>query len=368
MSFASIGGSIGVCKDGIDMHILVPFIADIVARLGSGARQHFYVRSSVWVDIPEYAIEELPRAVSWSAAASSLDDGMRTTFWIDGHHWAATPFGMVGILLGINPALSTGARILPNPEDRLEGLGSIQSLHADAPAKERQRKNIAPLHHPRPDFKKIAFDNTDEMKARAETWALSNLAVCGQNLMIRVPEPHFVIGRNIRAGVFGSPRITLGTPQGFTRRKEFDFEYLIPLDRADIAVAVYDRIVSAGFHHGQAGAAHLPRFCIEESASISHPWHLVSALDGLDLIVESMRPSLVRMNTDDIRSWIGLARIRDAGFSDETEAEEALFAADRLKVHMDRRAFLIPEIRETFLMQVYGTEPAAKLVPGGPRP
>ncbi|MCV9964549.1 hypothetical protein OIU34_21910 [Pararhizobium sp. BT-229] len=348
------------------MRIEIPFISDLVGKHG-GEHEHVYARATTSVEIPEIESRDAPEAVVWRVDGTPCNhrNGERSTIWYDSHHWMILSRGVCGLRPGL-PLLRFLAA-LPGVSE-LADRGFVSLLHAGEPRKIAQFKNASNLDAVRKRLSDIQLDNTDEFATTARRLATKCLATVDGHLIIRCPEPHIVIGRNLRGGVPTAPRLTLGVSFGFNRKSANDIEHLVSLSEPDVAQAITDRILSDCFHHQGDASTDVPEVHIAIPDSIRHPWHTDSAAQAIDMMVEAGRDRLSQMATEDVHRWIALARMRDRGIDSEETALAAMRIADELQLQLRVPPFLVREFRDRLHMSVYGVRPNLQAASGGLRP
>ncbi|MBY3433908.1 hypothetical protein HFN89_07065 [Rhizobium laguerreae] len=328
------------------MRIEIPYISDIVG-VSDGLQDHVNAKATTLVDIPEIDLRDAPEAIFWK------DDGSRFTRWHDHGHW-----------------IETAAHA---PKDLVQ-LGIIEAIRGE-PDRHKGSNQLwsgaMPLGAARRQFADIECDNTSEIGHRASEWAKSNIAVVGDAVFIRCPEPHYVVGCAMRNGqAAGPPTLERVAPSGFVRRKAFPIEHLVAADELEVACAIHARIVDdGGFTHcPDSHSIIMSDFDISIPESVRHPWHAVSAALAVDRLVDAGRERLDQMSTDDIRQWISLARMRNAGIDSEEKALAAMDVVDRLQLSLRVSPVLVRQFRDRLHMSVYGVNPNRHMTTGGPTP
>lgn len=341
------------------MRIEIPFISDLVGKVG-GDYQHIYARASTMANVPEIDPRDAPEAVIWRVDGNPLafHNGERTTLWYDGGHWMILAHGICGLRPGMK-ALRTHAA-LPDATE-LFGRGFVTGLHAREGEKVTQARHTHNIETVRKRLSDIQSDNTDEVATAARRFAEKNIATLDGNMIIRCPEPHIAIGRSLRGGVPASPRVRWDVSYGFNRAKADDIEHLVSADEPEVTEAIVERIMAAGHHHRTDEQPEIPSFHIAIRESINHPWHIDSAALAIDTLVEAGRGRLNQMSTEDVRSWMSLARMRDRGIDTEDKALAAMGVADRLQLSLRVPPFLVREFRDRLHMSVYGVKPNLEL-------
>jgi hypothetical protein len=338
------------------MRVEIPFISDIVGTV-KDANAHAFTKATTEVDLREIALRDAPEAVHWKNTASSSAVGTpmtvgwksTSTRWFDNGHWVE----IEGHTL----------------KDLLQ-LGIIEAIHSREPEKLAAKGRAKSHGSARKQFSDIRSDNTDETAAKARGWAKRNIVTSGETVLIRCPEPHYVVGCMFLNGRAVAPLLEHVTPSGFVRRKAFPIEHLVSTDENELARAVLNRIVADGnnpdYLDGHATRSEEIEVAITES--IRHPWHVDSAALAIDRLVETGRERLDQMSTDDVRQWISLATMRDAGIDTEEKALTAMQMADRLQLSLRVSPVLVRQFRDRLHMSVYGVNPNRDMIFGGPTP
>jgi hypothetical protein len=337
------------------MHIEIPFISDIVGTI-KGAQVYALAKATAQVDLREIDLRDAPEAVLWengarahtqgqALATPTSASGRQFTRWHDDGHWM--------VIEG------------HTPKDLVQ-FGIIEAIHSYDPGKLTAKGRAKTLSSARKQFADIQSDNTDDTARYAIEWAKRNIVTAGGAVLIRCPEPHYVVGCVFSNGRAAAPLLERATPTGFVRRKGFAIEHLVAADEIDVACAVLARIVDEGnnpnYLYGYTTREEAFDIAIPES--IRHPWHATSAALAIDRLVETGRERLDQMSTDDVRQWISLAKMRDAGIDTEEKALVAMHVADRLQLSLRVSPVLVRQFRDRLHMSVYGVNPNRKMTTG----
>lgn len=329
------------------MEIQTPFIYDIVAQTGTTPAAHHYARGTTSSPIHEVAIHDLIPAIAWTSLSADRSCAeVHMTYWMDNSHWAVVDGGGLGHPL--NAARASHLDIAG-----LENFGCLKAMHPDAPLKHLHRRQITA-----PKMRDVHFSNMSEVAQGARAWTARNVVSCQGVILIKVPEPHYVIGRDMRAGVYSTPRVSLGVPTGFVREKASHLEHLVSASLPEAVVTILDNIETSGFHHQ---AIHdvdtdIPELRILSPVSVNHAWHMESAAAGIDTILGLMRKRLNVMNNEDLLAWISLARRQEKGIPEESVAERMLLDLERLSLHLSERRFLVAEFSQALFATVYNAQ------------
>jgi hypothetical protein len=312
----------------IAMQFKIPFISEIVGSL-DGRIQPLYAQAATMAEVPEIDLRDAPEAVYMGSTALAR--------WHNGGHWVAMD---------------------QLPTKDLVKLGILEAIHANEPRKIAQLKHAQPLNTVRRQLTDIQSDTTDEFAHSVRQWAARNMATSAQGVFIRCPEPHYVVGRNMRRNGEGSwPRINVAGTTGFVRQMDFTIEHLVSAAEPDVAIAIYNRILDDGTHHHCGDREVPPEIVVVIPESISHPWHVESAAIAIDFLVEAGRARLGQMSVEDVRDWISVARMRDAGIATEDASVAAIQIVDRLQLQLGTLAGVVREVRDRFNMSIYGVKP-----------
>jgi hypothetical protein len=324
------------------MRIEIPFISDIVGTI-KGMQVHALAKATTEVELREIDLRDAPEAIFWKK------DGLQFTRWHDGGHWMEIE----------------GHK----PKDLVQ-LGIIEAIHKYDPGKLSGKSGAKTLNSARNQFADIQSDNTGETAHYASAWARRNIVTAGGAVLIRCPEPHYTVGCIFSNGRAAGPLLEQVTPAGFIRRKQFPIEHLVAADEIDVAWAVLSRIVDdcnyTNYLDGYTTRSE--EFDIAIPESIRHPWHVDSAALAIDRLVEAGRERLDQMSTDDVRQWVLLAKMRDAGIDTEEKALTAMQVADRLQFSLRVSPVLVRQLRDRLHMSVYGVNPNREMTVGGLTP
>lgn len=342
------------------MRIEIPFLSDIVGTI-KGGQVHALAKATTEVELREIDLRDAPEAIFWKAAqtralasgapeaTSWKQGGPHFTRWHDEGHWMEIEGH--------------------TPKD-LVRLGIIEAIHQYDPGKLNGKSGAKTLNSARKQFSDIQSDNTADTARYASEWARRNIVTAGGAVLIRCPEPHFVVGCIFSNGRAVGPLLEQVTPTGFVRRKQFPIEHLVAADEIDVACAVLSRIVDdcnyTGYLDGYTTRSQ--EFDIAIRESVRHPWHADSAALAIDRLVEAGRERLDEMSTDDVRQWVLLAKMRDAGIDTEEKALTAMQVADRLQFSLRVSPALVRQFRDRLHMSVYGVNPNREMAVGGLTP
>ncbi|MCS4088870.1 hypothetical protein [Rhizobium sp. BK176] len=338
------------------MRIEIPFLSDIVGTI-KGAQVRALAKATTQVELREIDLRDAPEAVIWNNADRACPQGQapvrcgpgsQSTRWLDDCHW-----------------LAIEAR---TPRDLVQ-FGIIEAIHGGDPGKLAAKGGAKTLGSARKQFADIHSDNTDDTARYATEWAKRNIVTAGDTVLIRCHEPHYVVGCMFSNGRAVGPLLEQVIPTGFVRRKAFPIEHLFAADELDVACAVLSRIADDGINPDYLdGYTTDVEFDIAIPDSIRHPWHATSAAIAIDRLVETGRERLDQMSTDDVRQWISLARMRDAGIDTEEKALAAMQVADRMQLSLRVSPTLVRQFRDRLHMSVYGVNPNRDMTVGGPTP
>ena len=323
------------------MLITIPFISDIVGRVG-GEYRHVYAMCSTTVEVGSIDFEKLPVSVRWLQDGSDIvcfGYNSNERRWHDSSHWGdfgPFPYENVGLL----PV-----------------LGFLDALHADEPHKLAHRYEIRPLASVLRSMSDIAMDNTEETAARSRSFALENMADGGDCLVVRCEEPHYVVGSSLTGGTWSDPRVFMAAP-AFLRTRRHKVEHLVSLLEPDVATGLAMRMARPRAYDGYEGYEeepdpHPPRVDVEMPETFNTPWRVRSADEAVDILVEDLRRRLPLMSPADRLDWVRLARMRDNGIADDGEAATALEIASRLELHATDRERLVGDFRHAWEMSFH---------------
>lgn len=334
------------------MRIIVPFISDIVGKI-DGKYEHVYALCTTTVDIPVVDLDCAPEALIWDDgpdAPINHGSGNYATHWHADAHWAIVSASQIGRRWW---KTDDNPKTAPTP-GRLASCGFLGLLHDNDGDKLAQVRQCKPLKTLRGTLSDIHSDNTDELAEIAGDVARQNIIAINTDdsgrelsVAIRCNEPHIGVlqswngDRRARdqVGFSFTHRIT---PNGFASRCLRGNSHLVSY--SDIRVAevlgrerLNERVDPT---HINEWEYHPPGVLAVTPESLTYPWHLDSAACAINGFVETGRKKLPRMSTEDVRLWLELARLRDNGIGDDSDALEGMCIAEMLQMPLGIQAAL----------------------------